>query len=388
MAKNPVVANYVAEFLRADQMPIYRQLTGLRHDFDVHVFARSRTNEAYYPYHEKWVHRLPAPRGIRLPRLIQALLSRRPQPISRSELRRWILDLTRVDAQLLHIHHGQSAPALLPLMKAWPRPVVVSFHGDDVAVGMDQPSHRDAMQEVIQRAALLLAPSQSLANALVALGAAREKVTVQRSCIPMDDWPYSPRATPEDGAWQLMQSCRFVEKKGLDTTLRAFAIIAKTYPQAKLLLVGEGPQRAQLDTLATELGIAAHVEFPGFRYFGNLRNHINASHVFLHPSRTAADGDREGVPNAMLEAMATGLPVIATKHGGIPEAITDGESGLLVGEGDHEALAAATLRVLADTALRQRLGKAGHHAVAQGFAQSVQSPRLAGIYRGLIERRR
>jgi colanic acid/amylovoran biosynthesis glycosyltransferase len=94
------------------------------------------------------------------------------------------------------------------------------------------------------------------------------------------------------------------------------------------------------------------------------------------------------VPNAMLEAMATGLPVITTPHGGIPEAIRNGENGLLVGENDHEGLAAAILKLLADQTLRQRLGEAGHRSVAEGFSQSLQSQRLSGLYQELIQRHR
>ncbi len=386
MPKNPAVASYVADFLKLDQLHVYRQLTGLRHEIDAHVFTHHREYPAHFPYHEKWMHELPKPRTRWLRRLIHKQLRQEPWQMYRGELRRWLLDLTRVDAQMLHIYFGHVAPQFLPLMKAWPRPVLVSFHGADAAVDMEKPRYRAAMQQVFTHAALLQCRSEALASDLIALGAPREKVILQRTGIPMEEWKYQERCTPEEGAWQFIQSCRFIDKKGLDTTLRAFAIIAKTYPKATLLLVGDGPQRAELEALAASLGLAERVQFTGFKPSGFLLKYIYASHIYLHPSRTSADGNREGVPNAMLEAMATGVPVVATHHGGIPEAITDGVSGLLVPENDPEALAAATLRLLADKELRLRLGEGGHRAVEEGFAQHVQSQRLVSVYKELIAR--
>ena len=387
MPKNPVVASYVPDFLKLDQMHVYRQITGLRQQIDAHVFTHRRENSEHFPYPEEWLHVLAKPRTRWLRRLIHRQILQQPWPMYHSELRRWLLDLAQVKAQMLHIYFGHVAPQFLPLMKAWNRPVLVSFHGADAGVDMDKPGYRTAMQQVFQHAALLQCRSEALASDLIALGAPREKIVLQRTGIPMDEWAFQARGTPEDGAWQLMQSCRFIDKKGLDTTLRAFAIIAKTYPKAKLMLVGDGPQRQELEALAKALGVAESVEFPGFQPGGHLRKYVYASHVYLHPSRTSTDGNREGVPNAMLEAMASGVPVVATLHGGIPEAITDGDSGLLVAEGDYAALAAATLHLLGDSALRQRIGKSGHDAVDKGFAQSAQSQHLVGVYTDLIARR-
>jgi len=108
------------------------------------------------------------------------------------------------------------------------------------------------------------------------------------------------------------------------------------------------------------------------------------SQIFLHPSRTGADGNREGVPNSMLEAMASGAVAVATDHGGIAEAITDGVSGLLVAENDVPALAAAVLRVMGDDALRMDLARGGRTAVEGKYSQELQSQHLVGLYKDLI----
>lgn len=384
MSKNPVVASYVADFLKVDMMHVYRQLTGLRDKVDAHVFTHNRENAEYYPYHNKWLHVLEKPRLRWWRRFINMQVRKQPWQMFQWELRQWILDLTRIDAQLLHIYFGHIGPQFIPLMKAWPHPVVVSFHGADAAVDMDKPGYRRAMQEVLRLATQIQCRSEALAQDVIALGCDPAKVVIQRTGIPMDFWTYKERTPPADGRWVLCQSCRFIHKKGLDLTVRAFAEVVKQFPLAELHLIGGGPEGKPTRELVAALGLTSQVKFRSLISQGQIRDIYSTAHLFLHPSRTGPDGNREGVPNAMLEAMATGIPVVATHHGGIPEAVTDGESGLLVAENDHHALAAAMLRLMKDSALYTRLAKGGHHAVESGFSQTSQSQRLTDAYKSLL----
>ncbi len=135
-----------------------------------------------------------------------------------------------------------------------------------------------------------------------------------------------------------------------------------------------------MQEFARELGLAERVTFTGFISQAELRELFDRSHLFLHPSETAADGNQEGVPNSMLEAMATGLPVFATFHGGIPEAIENGESGVLVAERDDEALAAALLEYASTPDRLTSLARNGLAAVAEKFAQETNVRRLEEYY--------
>ena len=384
MPNLPVVASYVADFLKLDQMHVYRQITGVLSEIDMHVFTHRRENEHPFGFDPKRVHVLAKPRTRWWRRLIHVQLRQEPWQIYRSELRRWILDLTRIDAQVLHVYFGHVAPQFLPLMKVWRKPVVVSFHGADAGLDMQKPRYRAAMMEVFRLAAQIQVRSEALGEDLVRLGCDKGKIVLQRTGVPMESWPYRQRTQPEDGAWRLMQSCRFIDKKGLDTTLQAFAIIAASYPHARLALLGDGPLRPALEQQAKHLGVAERVDFPGFVPNTKVAEAVYTSHLYFHPSRTSSDGNREGVPNAMLEAMASGVPVIATQHGGIPEAVTDGESGLLVAENDPQALASAALRVMADPLLAQKLGLAGHESVAKTFARDAQARHLVTLYKDLM----
>ena len=192
------------------------------------------------------------------------------------------------------------------------------------------------------------------------------------------------REMPADGKWMLLQSCRLIAKKGVDDTLRAFASIVKIWPKAQLIIAGDGPLRGDLEKLASELGISAQVRFVGFLNQQQLRDEVYRSHLFVHPSRTSLDGNREGIPNSMLEAMASGLPVIATRHGGIPEAVTDGESGLLVAENDSAGLAAAMSRMISDAALASHLAEGGRRAVEDRFDRVKNIRGLEACYVELI----
>jgi colanic acid/amylovoran biosynthesis glycosyltransferase len=159
-----------------------------------------------------------------------------------------------------------------------------------------------------------------------------------------------------------------------------FAKFAASHPAATFTIAGEGPLRNELGQLAAELGVAEKIFFPGFISQTQLRELFYQSHVFLHPSERGGDGNQEGVPNSMLEAMASGLPVFATEHGGIPEAIENGRSGILVKEGDDEALARALLERTANPDGLAAIARNGAEAVREKFQQSAQTKTLEDYY--------
>ena len=137
--------------------------------------------------------------------------------------------------------------------------------------------------------------------------------------------------------------------------------------------------------LAAELGVADKVAFHGFLDMKQLVELSRSAHFFVHPSQTAQDGNREGVPNSMLEAMCTGLPVLATRHGGIPEAIEDGVSGRLVGEGDANGLASAAIELMAEPAGYRAMSLAARASIDEEFGLVETIGRLEGFYREAIE---
>ncbi len=373
----PVAAQYVITFLQLEMRHIYRQITALS-AFRPVVFCQKRVHAAEFPFEEIVV--LPKPRTHQLRRFVQKQVLGRPITIYRSEARRILAALEKSGAQLLHVYFGHIGVHLLPLLEMCPLPVIVSFHGADAQIDLHRPAHLARTQRMLERATLLLVRSESLAARLIALGAPREKIRLHRTGIPLEAIPFTPRTAPADGAWRCVQACRLIAKKGLATSLRAFAEFAREFPRASLTIAGEGPQLAELRALAEALGLADRVAFPGFLPEEKLRALYAASHLFLHPSELGPDGNQEGVPNAMLEAMASGLPVAATLHGGIPEAVEHGISGLLTPERDAPALAQSLLTLARDPARCAAMGAAAAARVTAGFALTAQARALEGIY--------
>lgn len=356
---------------------IYRQLTALER-FRPVVIARKREEADRFPFNPVFV--VPRPLTHFLRRFWFRTVRRLPWRMSSAETARLEQVLAANDAQLLHIYFGHIAVHLLPLMRRWPKPVVVSFHGADVLVDLDKPGYRSATQEMLVIARLVLVRSESLARAVAALGCAKNKIRVHRTGIPLGEISFRARVWPDDGAWHFLQAGRLIEKKGLTTSLRAFAIFRKHYSRATFTIAGEGPQLVELQALARELGVEEGVRLAGFLSQAELREEFARADIFLHPSQLGRDGNQEGVPNAMLEAMASGLPVFATRHGGIPEAIDDGVSGVLLPERDHEALARALLDWTQRPDALTKLARRGAEKVARKFEQQTQARALEDIY--------
>ena len=373
----PVIACYCATFLKPEMLHIYRQITGLKRCAPV-VVAQKRENAERYPFEP--VHILPKRRTHFLRRFWFRQLRDKPWQISDAERSELLSVLGETRAQLLHIYFGQIAVHLLPLIRAWKNPSIVSFHGADVMVDMNKSAYREATLQMLDAVKLVLVRSESLRRAIVDLGCEPEKVEIQRTGIPLQEFAFRDRAVPKNGEWRFVQAGRLIEKKGLPVTLRAFEVFVRQYPNATLTIAGEGPLLGELETLARELKIAERVSFTGFVSQERLREIYYRSHIFLHPSQTGRDGNQEGIPNSMLEAMATGLPVFATEHGGIPEAIESGVSGVLVRERDEFALVETLLDVVRDPGFLSRIAQSGTEAVRKNFDLATQAQRLEEIY--------
>jgi len=376
----PVIACYCATFLKPETLHIYRQITGLEQCIPV-VIAQKREQAGRYPFQPIYIVPKPATHFIR--RFWFRQLRDAPWQISDRELRRLEEILNKTDARLLHIYFGQIAVHLLPLIRAWKKPSIVSFHGADVMVDMHKPAYRQATQKVFDAVKLVLVRSDSLRRALIGLGCEEGKIEIQRTGIPLDEFAFRERTAPsQDGGrgWRFVQAGRLIEKKGLPITLRAFDVFLRQFPNANLTIAGEGPLLGKLQSLARELGIDNRVSFTGFVSQRELREIYYASHILLQPSQMGRDGNQEGIPNSMLEAMAGGLPVFATQHGGIPEAIENGVSGVLVPECDHERLAAALLDAVKNPGFLSRVARNGAEIVRKNFDLRLQSQRLEEIY--------
>lgn len=373
----PTVASYCTTFLKPEMRHIYRQVAGLQR-WRTFVVCRERRHEDEFPFPEVRVP--PRVRSNFVRRFWLKYIRKEPPLVYRGEYGGLAHTLEQGGADLLHVYFGHTGVHLLPFIRRWPKPAIVSFHGMDVQPRADRPGYEDQLRALLQELPLVLARSESLRERLLAFGCLAEKIRLNRTGIPLEAFPRLSRLRPTNDAWHLVQACRLIEKKGIDTTFRAFAAFVAAYPQAHLTLAGEGPLEDSLRRLAAELKIADHVTFAGFLDQAGLRDLYHRAHVFVHPSQLTADQNQEGIPNSMLEAMATGLPVLATTHGGIPEAVIHDRSGLLGPERDDRALSHAMRRVAAESGVWERLSAAAADDVRENFEHRAQIAKLEGFY--------
>src|SRR5207249_4389823 len=194
---------------------IYRQITSLRRVRPV-VIAQKRENADLFPFQEIRIVETPALHFLR--RIWFKQIADRPWQISPAEVRAIERALTESNAQLLHIYFGHIAVLLRPLISQWQKPSLVSFHGADVLVDMHKPAYRPATEEMLSLVKRVLVRSESLRQGVIDLGCAPEKIEIQRTGIPLTDFPSRERPLPDEGQWRLLQAGRLIEKKGLKTT--------------------------------------------------------------------------------------------------------------------------------------------------------------------------
>jgi colanic acid/amylovoran biosynthesis glycosyltransferase len=371
------VASYCTTFLKPEMWHIYRQVTALR---GVHTFVMTKKLEdpARFPFPD--IELIPQPRMNLFRHGWLKLVKREPPIVYRGEYQMLASLLERRGADLMHIYFGHTGVHLLPFIQEWNKPCVVSFHGADVASKPEIADYDGKLRALFHAVPLVLARSQSLADRLVQLGCPPERLRINRTGVPLNDFPLVQRDRPRNGNWRLLQACRLIPKKGVSTSIRAFAILQREFPNAELFLAGKGPLQPQLEALIAQLGISEKVHFCGFLSQKELFKLYANSHLFLHPSEIELDQNQEGVPNSVLEAMATGLAVVATRHGGIPEAVQHGRTGLLVKEGDFVSLADSVAAILRSAETFREMGLLGSESVAANFEQSEQIRQLESFY--------
>jgi colanic acid/amylovoran biosynthesis glycosyltransferase len=163
------------------------------------------------------------------------------------------------------------------------------------------------------------------------------------------------------------------------------ALVARDHADVVHTVIGDGDLRHQLEALVLSLGLTDRVRFLGERTHDEVREHIGRSSLLVAPSVTAVDGDEEGIPNTLKEAMAARVPVVATRHAGIPELVEDGVSGHLVPERDVDALAARIGALVADPERRAAMGRAGERAVRRNYDRDVLNRELVALYTRLLD---
>ncbi len=250
-------------------------------------------------------------------------------------------------------------------------PVVINYRGGEADAFLDQS--RALIGASLKRASAVAVPSGFLEAVFARHGF---DTVVVPNIINLERFSAVPPA-PAGSAPRVLIARNLEPIYDNATALRAFALLMMQYPAATLVVAGSGPLRAELETLAAQLGVAAAVTFTGRVDNAGMAALYQGADMMLNPSLV------DNMPNSVLEALACGVPVVSTNVGGVPYVVQDGQTALLVAPADPPAMAAAMLRLCAEAGLAQRLREAGLQHVQQYTWTHVQ-PRLLQVYRATL----
>lgn len=288
---------------------------------------------------------------------------------------------------IVHCQFGTIALEVLKLRRAGllPGRLVTSFRGHDISAFVRRRGPR-AYAPLFREGDWFIANCEHFRARLEALGCDPARLETLRSGIDLARFAYRPRGAPADRPLRLVTVGRLVEKKGIEFGLHAVASLCAAGLALDYRVVGEGPLRGALEATICALGLAGRVRLEGPLDQAELVRLLDESDILLAPSVTARNGDEDAPVNTLKEAMALGLPVVATRHGGIPELVEDGRSGFLVPERDAGAIAERVAWLAANRAAWPRMGAAGRARLARDYDLDRLNDRLVAIYERLLGR--
>ncbi|MDF0666258.1 MAG: glycosyltransferase [Nitrospira sp.] len=261
--------------------------------------------------------------------------------------------------------------------------LVTSIRGYDITVFLKK--HPGIYHELFRQGDLFLPVCQFLKERLIYEGCDEKKIVVHYSGLDCSKFEYFPRQRILGEPLRVLTIARLIEKKGVAFAIEAVSRLLSKGEKIQYMVVGDGVLRENLQQLIEGMGVERQVKLLGWKTHEEVKMLLDESHVLVAPSLTAEGGDQEGIPNAIKEAMASGLPVISTFHSGIPELVTHGVSGLLVPERDAASLADALAYLISHSEICKEMGQAGRRQVEQKFDTNSLNKKLEGLYRGLTQ---
>jgi glycosyltransferase involved in cell wall biosynthesis len=265
-------------------------------------------------------------------------------------------------------------------------PLLVTFHGFDASQLLNDRRYTAELQRLFAYAHVITV-SKNMAERLSAFGLKDDGHTVHYIGVPVEEFEFVRRPAigeklKKGEPLTFLQVSNFVEKKGHKYTVEAFAEYFHDRPDDRLILAGDGPLRTEIEVLSASLGIRDKVDFKGRVVKSQVGDLMRGADVFVHHSVTGGDGDMEGIPTVIMEAMSMGLVVVSTRHSGIPELIDDGFDGFLVPERDVPAYV-EKLRALVRS--EAGIGERARKKIEDKFNMSKQNLELQKIYQRMID---
>jgi colanic acid/amylovoran biosynthesis glycosyltransferase len=297
--------------------------------------------------------------------------------------------IRRSRSRAIHAHFGPRGHLALPLAKATSLPLITTFYGYDLALLPERdPVWRQRYRDLFEQGARFLVEGHHMARQLQNLGCPESKITVQHLGIELARFPFQPRHLAEGEPLRILVAARFAEKKGIVYAIEGVGSLLQMGVDARLTIIGDASRSEKSQAVKKEVlaaiqraGSADCVDLRGMQPRHELTKAYYEHHVFLQPSVRTSDGDNEGgAPVTLIEAEATGMPVVATYHCDIPEVVQDGITGLLAPERDSDALAYHLLSLATNPHQIEKMGEAGREHIIAEYDAEQQGQRLEMIY--------
>ena len=367
MHKPRVLHGKFAAYLSPSQPFIHDLVTGLNQHVEGLVLCNRRENLERFPLRNSVQIRtahLFAPRAV----LVAAARIRKEHA-----------------PDLMHAHFGWSGIRMLLLKKFLDIPLVTTFGGRDAMTQIDAPHYRTLYDALLASSDRIVCVSAALADEMLRRGVDANRIRLIRRGTDLSRFNYVDRQGREPNQpTRLLMVGRLVEKKGHRLALSALAELVWRNHSVQLTIAGDGPLFGRLCRQRDQLGLERLVHFTGHLDQGAIRGLMARSDILLHSSITGGDGDTEGIPNAIVEGAATGLPVVASCHGGIAEVVADQETGLVVDEGDVDGLVEAIEMLVLSPARRLAMGKAASSRANVEFDLKDQIEQYRALYAELL----
>jgi len=300
---------------------------------------------------------------------------------------------------IIHAHFGPAGYHMLGFTRRLGIPLVTTFYGADVGkLPSTRPEWRGRYAQLFREGDLFLVEGNHMGRCLAELGCPEGKIVLQRLGVELDRIPFLPRSLDGSGEVRVLVCSSFREKKGIPYAVEAFGLVRRRSPglKLKLTIIGDrgadpegGEEKARILSMIERYGLREDVRLLGLQPNDVFHSELRRHHLFLAPSVTASNGDTEGgAPVAVIEASASGMPVLSTRHCDIPEVVLDKESGYLVAERDSAALADRLELLASRDGDWAGMGERGRRHIERNHDVVRQAARLEDIYDGLCGRTR
>ena len=290
---------------------------------------------------------------------------------------------------LVHAHFGPSGYSFLRLKNIFRLPLITSFYGYDLSMlPLKNSEWRTRYKRLFREGDCFLVEGSHMKKCLMELGCPEEKIVVQHLGIDLDQIKFRPRTFKENGEIHVLIAGGFREKKGIPYAIEAFGRVKREHKNVWLTIIGdsttvpeEEEEKRKILAVINKYQLNNYIRIMGYQPYPVFLKELNRHHIFLSTSIHASDGDMEGgVPVSIIEASASGMPILSTIHCDIPEVVIDGENGYLVPEKDVDALAEKLEFLISRPDIWEQMGQKGRYHIEKEYNVTTQVQKLEKIY--------